>query len=72
MLQPRNYRTFSQIPDQHAPDAAVAAERRAVANDHYLVRLTVTLPAGSPPPDPAADGSWFELECFKHLVNVTA
>lgn len=66
------YADFSRVADQHAPDAAIAAQRRAVANDRYFIRLTVTLPPNSSSPAPAADGSWFELECFKHLVNVTA
>jgi hypothetical protein len=37
-----------------------------------MIRLTVTTPAGTPLPDPAANASIFELECFKHVLNVTA
>src|SRR5262249_48908640 len=66
------YRQFKEIPDQQAPDAAVAVQRRVVAQDRYVIRLAVTVPAGTPAPDPAADASFFELECFKHVLNVTA
>lgn len=66
------YHEFARIPDQHAPDAAVAAQQRAVANDRYLIRLAVALEPGGSAPDPAAADSFFELECFKHWVNVTA
>lgn len=67
-----NYRQFKDIADQHAPNAAVAVQRRGVAQDRYLMRLSVTVPAGTAQPDPAADESFFELECFKHVLNVTA
>lgn len=66
------YRQFREIPDQQAPNAAVAMQRRVVAQDRYMIRLAVTVPAGGPQPDPAADASFFELECFKHVLNVTA
>jgi hypothetical protein len=66
------YRDFAGIPDQHAPDAACSAQQRAVANDRYLIRIVVTLEPGGPAPDPDAADSFFELECFKHWVNVTA
>ena len=66
------YRQFREIPDQQAADAAVAVQRRVVAQDRYVIHLTVTTPAGVPLPDPAADSSFFELECFKHVLNVTA
>jgi hypothetical protein len=66
------YRQFTDIPDQHAPNAAVAAQRRVVAQDRYVIRLNVTAPRGTPPPDPAAEECVFELECFKHALNVTA
>lgn len=66
------YRQFTDIPDQHAPNAAVAAQRRVVAQDRYVIRLSVTAPRGTPPPDLGAEGCVFELECFKHVLNVTA
>ncbi len=66
------YRQFKEIPDQHVPNAAVAVQRRTVAQDRYLIHLSVTVPGGTAPPDPAADESVFELECFKHVLNVTA
>ncbi|MGA2412417.1 MAG: LLM class flavin-dependent oxidoreductase [Candidatus Binataceae bacterium] len=66
------YQAFKEIPDQHAPGAAVAAQQRAVAEDGYTIRLSVVLADSAAPPDPQADGSFFELECFKHLLNVTA
>lgn len=47
-------------------------QRRVVAQDRYMIRLAVTVPASGPQPDPAADASFFELECFKHVLNVTA
>ena len=66
------YRQFKDIADQHAPNAAVAAQRRVVAQDRYMIRLRITVPEGSPQPDPDAEDSYFELECFKHVLNVTA
>jgi alkanesulfonate monooxygenase SsuD/methylene tetrahydromethanopterin reductase-like flavin-dependent oxidoreductase (luciferase family) len=66
------YRQFKDIADQHAPNAAVAAQRRVVAQDRYVIRLRVTVSEGSPQPDPEAEDSYFELECFKHVLNVTA
>src|SRR5262245_23204642 len=66
------YQQFKEIPDQQTADAAVAVQRRVVAQDRYVIRLAVTVPAGTPAPDPAADASFFELECFKHVLNVTA
>lgn len=66
------YRQFMDIPDQHAPNAAVAAQRRVVAQDRYVIRLSVTAPRGTPPPDLGAEECLFELECFKHVLNVTA
>jgi len=65
------YGQFREIPDQHAPNAAIAAQRRVVAEDGYVIRLTVSS-GGGPRPDPSAEDSFFELECFKHLLNVTA
>jgi hypothetical protein len=66
------YKQFKEISDQRAPDAALAVQQRVVAQDRYRIRLTVTMPAGTSSPDPAADASFFELECFKHVLNVTA
>lgn len=66
------YRQFREISDQHAPNAATAAQRRVVAEDGYVIRLTVSDGGSGPRPDPTAENSFFELECFKHLLNVTA
>lgn len=66
------YGQFTGIPDQYAPNAAVAVQRRTVAQDCYLIHLSVTVPSGTVQPDPTADESFFELECFKHVLNVTA
>jgi alkanesulfonate monooxygenase SsuD/methylene tetrahydromethanopterin reductase-like flavin-dependent oxidoreductase (luciferase family) len=66
------YQQFKDIRDQRAADAALAAQQRAVAEDGYVIRLTVTVDAAVESPDLAADDSFFELECFKHLLNVTA
>jgi hypothetical protein len=43
-----------------------------VAEDGYIIHLRVALADSTAPPDPQADGSFFELECFKRLLNVTA
>src|SRR5262245_27441371 len=59
------YGQFRAIPDQHAPNAAVALKKRAEAGEDYLIRLAVTLPEGGPQPDPVAVESFFELECVK-------
>jgi alkanesulfonate monooxygenase SsuD/methylene tetrahydromethanopterin reductase-like flavin-dependent oxidoreductase (luciferase family) len=66
------YRQFKEIPDQQAPNAAVAVQQRTVAQDHYIISLSVTVPEGVAQPDPEANESFFELECFKHVLNVTA
>jgi hypothetical protein len=66
------YGQFKAIPDQHAPNAAVALQKRAEAGEDYLVRLTVTLPVGGLQPDPTAGGSFFELECVKLWWQETA
>lgn len=66
------YRQFKDLPDQHALNAAVSVQQRGVAQDRYLIRLSVRIPAGTVQPDPEADESFFELECFKHILNVTA
>jgi hypothetical protein len=50
----------------------VAAQRRVVAEDGYVIRLTVSGGGLAPRPDPTSENSFFELECFKHLLNVTA
>jgi len=68
----RTYGQFKTIADQQAPNAAIAVQRRAVAQDHYVIYLSVTVPAEAAQPDPEADESFFELECFKHVLNVTA
>ena len=66
------YSQFAAIPDQHASNAANALQQRAVVAEPFIIRLKVTVPPGSPQPDPAADESLFEIECFKHWLNVTA
>ena len=53
------YGQFSQIPDQYEPNAAVSAQQRVVAGDRYLIRLSVSVPADTPRPDPEADESFF-------------
>jgi hypothetical protein len=72
MIFQGKYRQFREISDQHAPNAAVAAQRRVVAEDGYVIRLTVSGGGVGPRPDLSGENSFFELECFKHLLNVTA
>ena len=64
MFQGR-YGDFKQIEDQRAPDAALAVQKRAESGEDYLIRLGVTLPAGSPLPDTEANDTYFELDCVK-------
>jgi hypothetical protein len=66
------YQQFKSIPDQHAPNAAVALQKRAEAGEDYVIRLTVTVSADGPQPDPTADESFFELECVKLWWQETA
>jgi hypothetical protein len=66
------YGQFKAIRDQRAPNAAVALQRRAEAGEDYVIRLTVTVPADGPQPDPTADDSFFELECVKLWWQETA
>ena len=66
------YGEFKEIPDQRAPDAALAVQKRAEAGEDYVIRLAVTVTEGEPQPDPAAIGSYFELECVKLWWNETA
>ncbi len=66
------YQQFKEILDQYEPNAAVAAQKRTVAGDRYMIRLVITVPADGPQPDSDADESFFELECFKHWMNITA
>ena len=66
------YGQFKTIPDQHAPNAAVAVQKRAEAGEDYVIRLAVTVPPGGPAPDPSADDSFFELECVKLWWHETA
>ena len=56
------YGQFKAIRDQRAPNAAVALQRRAEAGEDYVIRLTVTVPADGPQPDPTSGASFFELE----------
>ncbi len=65
------YGTFAQIADQHAPEAAHNIGSRVVAPSRYQIRLTVAA-TGSFKPDPDAPGSFFEIECFKNWLNITA
>jgi alkanesulfonate monooxygenase SsuD/methylene tetrahydromethanopterin reductase-like flavin-dependent oxidoreductase (luciferase family) len=66
------YLQFKEIPDQHATNAAIAAQRRVVAEDGYMIRMTVSIDGVGDRPDLTAEDSFFELECFRHLLNVTA
>ena len=66
------YGQFKAIPDQHAPNAAVAAQKRAEAGEDYVIRFAVTVPPGGAPPDPSADDAFFELECVKLWWHETA
>ncbi len=66
------YGQFKAIPDQHAPNAAIAAQKRAEAGEDYIIRLAVTVPGGDPRADPTADDSFFELECVKLWWHETA
>ena len=66
------YGQFKEIPDQQAPGAALAVQKRAEAGEDYVIRLAVTVPEGEPQPDPAANDSYFELECVKLWWNETA
>lgn len=66
------YGQFRAIPDQHAANAAVAVQKRAEAGEDYLIRLTVTVPESGSQPDPAADESFFEVECVKLWWQETA
>jgi hypothetical protein len=66
------YGQFRAIPDQHAPNAAVALQQRAEAGEDYIIRLTVTVPGSEPQPDPTADESFFEVECVKLWWHETA
>jgi hypothetical protein len=59
------YGDFARIPDQHAPEAAVSVQERAEAGEDYLIRFSVSVPAGGPEPDPAAFDSYFEIDCTK-------
>ena len=66
------YGQFKAIPDQRAPNAALAVQKRAEAGEDYVIRFAVTVPEGGPQPDPAANDSYFELECVKLWWNETA
>ena len=71
MFQGR-YGDFVGIADQRAPDAALAVQKRAESGEDYVIRFGVTVPEGSPLPDPEADESYFELECVKLWWNEAA
>jgi hypothetical protein len=64
------YQQFKSIPDQHAPNAAIALQKRDEAGEDYVIRLTVS--AEGPQPDPTADEYFFELECVKLWWQETA
>ncbi len=66
------YTTFSAVENQRAPEAAIAVQRRAEAGEDYIIRVAVSVPEGTPEPDPYADASAFELECVKLWWNETA
>ena len=66
------YGLFREIPDQEAKDAALSLQKRAEAGEDYVIRLGVTVLEGSPQPDPAANASYFQLECVKLWWNESA
>ena len=66
------YGLFREIPDQEAANAAVSLQKRGEAGEDYVIRLGITVPEGSPLPDPAANASYFQLECVKLWWNETA
>ena len=66
------YGLFREIPDQEAANAAVSLQKRGEAGEDYVIRLGITVPEGSPQPDPAANASYFQLECVKLWWNETA
>jgi hypothetical protein len=66
------YGQFTAIPDQHAPNAAVAVQKRAEAGEDYVIRLSVTVPESASQPDPTAEESFFELDCVKLWWHETA
>lgn len=66
------YGQFRRIQDQHAPNAALSAERRGVATESHSVRLMILGSSDAARPDLTAGESSFEIECFKHWLNVTA
>jgi len=53
-------------------EEAVGVQRRVEAGQDYVIRVGVTVPGGGPEPDPAAEESFFELECVKLWWNETA
>src|SRR5262249_50198282 len=53
------YGQFRAIPDQHAPNAAVAVQKRAEAGGDYFIPLTPAVPEGGAPPRPAARQPFF-------------
>lgn len=67
-----SYGQFKEIPDQHAPEAALALQKRAEAGEGYIIRVAVTVAEDEPQPDPAATDSFFEVECVKLWWNETA
>jgi alkanesulfonate monooxygenase SsuD/methylene tetrahydromethanopterin reductase-like flavin-dependent oxidoreductase (luciferase family) len=67
-----SYGEFTAIEDQHAPQAALATRGRAVAPSRFLINLTVSVPARTGPIDPDDPISFFEIECFKNWLNITA
>ncbi|MBF6571443.1 MAG: LLM class flavin-dependent oxidoreductase [Candidatus Binataceae bacterium] len=67
-----NYGRFAEIEDQHAPGAALNIGSRVVAPSKYTIRFTISVPGGGFKADPDAPGSFFEIECFKNWLNITA
>ena len=66
------YGLFREIPDQEADNAALSLQKRAEAGEDYVIRLGVTVPEGTSPPDTAANASYFQLECVKLWWNESA
>ena len=66
------YGLFREIPDQEGKNAALSLQKRAEVGEDYVIRLTVTVAEGAPQPDPAANASYFQLECVKLWWNESA
>jgi alkanesulfonate monooxygenase SsuD/methylene tetrahydromethanopterin reductase-like flavin-dependent oxidoreductase (luciferase family) len=61
------YRQFERALEQ-----TVAAQVRGVARNGFLIRLSITVPSTVAEPDLEHEDSLFEINCFKHLVTLSA